>query len=786
MDNIKDIDHGNTNNSGDSHQSPPDHMGQISGDLNRPQKKVQSEEIIQNTEMPILVNDGTLLPNRYIGTGEDTQAIPSVGDIIESVLRFKRTILVVFLVIAVPAVIVIWVLVVPRYRAHAELRVRPIIPYLVFQTEESGKIPLYDSFVNTQVSIVMSSAVLRRVLDQSEIQDTLWYEKPPKSLISRLRGSTPTPLNRLGDALSARPRKDTEIIDITFIDSNAREAQLIVNVVLDQYIKYIGEMLDATGDKIYSQLVDQYKSLENEIAGREKIIAELRRTLGTGTPEELISGKRVRLDEAQARLELLQQSISLLEWEMEQDIAIGGNAIPVDVNDRFEKNLNYYEDAEWQRLNNNATTIRFNIANSHLTSRHPDSVLMEKELELAEEQLRLREEQLDERQLDRLKNLATIAETDNLSCEERLKYMEYKLARLRREEQLLNSELKKQQVEFAGLFESAQLLEKENNTLQHKRELFTAVRQRLDQKTMERNVPGSIEVLTRAGLTSQPYYDRRFAFTIMVVILALGMGSGLAYLKANRNQVIYTPEDMPQPMQAPFLGYIPETGSRKLIGKSIASRYEQTQLDQSRMIESIRIIRTALLSRLNGKDSTTIMVTSAAEGTGKSTFAMMLSKSLARLGKKVLLIDTDFKKMTLTKRYGLYGESGLIQSLHKRSVCEWHLCPTDTSGMTFMPAGKQGEDDMEFEEIANGAFKGCLNELRKQFNIIMMDSPPILPVADATILSSQVDGTIMVERENISNRSDIFSALTRLSSARGCLMGTVFIGSGSYEKYGYK
>jgi Mrp family chromosome partitioning ATPase len=68
----------------------------------------------------------------------------------------------------------------------------------------------------------------------------------------------------------------------------------------------------------------------------------------------------------------------------------------------------------------------------------------------------------------------------------------------------------------------------------------------------------------------------------------------------------------------------------------------------------------------------------------------------------------------------------------------------------------------------------------------MLDSPPILPVADATILSSQVDGTIMVERENVSNRSDIFSALTRLSSARGCLMGTVFIGSGSYEKYGYK
>jgi Mrp family chromosome partitioning ATPase len=103
-----------------------------------------------------------------------------------------------------------------------------------------------------------------------------------------------------------------------------------------------------------------------------------------------------------------------------------------------------------------------------------------------------------------------------------------------------------------------------------------------------------------------------------------------------------------------------------------------------------------------------------------------------------------------------------------------------------MPVGKQDEDDLEFEEIANGAFKACLDKLRKQYNIIMLDSSPILSVADATILSSQVDGIVMVERENISHRSDIINALARLGSAGGRLMGTVFIGSSSYKQYGYK
>jgi len=789
MDDLEDKNNGNMNSGEDSQQSSPDPIGQTSGDLSKPQKKVQSEEIIQDAKMPTSVADATLLPNQFMGTSKGTQTFLSVGDIIELMFRFKWTILVVFLIVTVPAVAAIWTLVVPKYRAQAELRVRPIIPYLVFQTEDSGKIPLYDSFVNTQVSIIMSSAVLQRVLDQSEVQETIWYKKSPKSLMSRLRGSTTSPINRLSNALSARPLKDTEIINVAFINSSAKEAQLIANTVLDQYIKYIGEMSDATGDKIYTQLVDQYKSLENEIQGREQSIAGLRKTLGTGTPDELISGKRIRLDQTQARLDLLQQNITLLEWEMKRDITGDSNDVLAAATDRVQKQLKYYEDVEWRKLDDNVKTIRFNIANSMITAKHPDSVRMEKELEFAEEQLQLREEQLDKQRLDRLNNLAgvsTIPGADSLSYEERLIYMEHQLARLKLEEQLLGNELKKQQVEFAGLFENAQLLDKENNTLLHKRELFSAVRQRLDQKTMERNVPGSIEVLTRASLSSQPYNDRRVAFTVMVLVLALGAGSGLAYLRAGRNQVIYTPKDMPYPMQAPFLGYIPLTGTRRLVGKSLASQYEQTQHDQSSMIESIRIVRTALLSRLNGKDGTTILVTSAAEGTGKTTFTMMLCKSLARSGKKVLLIDTDFKKMTLTKRFGLYDESGLIQSLHQRSVCEWHMYPTDTSGVNFMPAGKQDEDDVEFEEIANGAFKTRLDKLRKQYNIIMLDSSPILAVADATILSSQVDGTIMVERENTSHFSDIINALARLGSAGGHLMGTVFIGSGSYKQYGYK
>jgi len=447
--------------------------------------------------------------------------------------RQSILLLVVFVLVAAPAIASIWTQVVPKYRARAEVRVRPIIPYLVFQTEDSGMIPLYDSFVNTQVSIMRSLTVLQRVLDQQEVQETQWYKKPRKSLVQRLRGKPATPpMERLRDALSVQPRRQTEIIDVTFMDSSAKDAKLIVDTVLDQYIRYIGKKSDATKDALYRQLVDQYKSLENEIQGRGRITAQLSRSLGTGTPQELVSGKRVRLDETQARLSELRQSIALLEWErkkledlMKQTITDESNDVPV----RMENQAKYYEDAEWRKLDVDMRTIHHKIATSQLDPNNPDIIRTTNDMKFAKELLRLREVQLDKQWRDRLRNAAGVPITttvaSGLSYEEASIYLEHQLARAKHEEQLLLAEFEKQQAEFEGLFESAQLLEKENNSLQRKRELFGAVRQRLDQKNMERNVPGSIEVLTRAFVPSEPHKDRRIVFTAMALVLgSIGVG----------------------------------------------------------------------------------------------------------------------------------------------------------------------------------------------------------------------------------------------------------------------
>jgi len=367
----------------------------------------------------------------------------------QSILALSVLVLLTVLVIAA-----IWTQVIPQYQARAEVRVRSVIPRLVFRTEDNGRIPRYRSFVNTQASIMKNPAVLQRALDKQEVQETQWYKSPPKSLVQRLRGNpADPPMERLRDALSVRPRPRTEIIDIAFDTSDAKDAKLIVNSVLEQYIKYIGEMSDATSDKLYRQLVEQYKRLETEIVGIEKMCADFRKSLGTGTPQELISARRVRLDATQARLSELRQNIAVLEW--------------------------------------------------------------------------------DRKQLEDLVKQATTGD-GNEPPVDATGGMEHQLARAKHEEQVLCAESKKQQAEFQGLFDSAQLLEKENSALAQKRELFDAVRQRLDQKNMERNVPGPIDVLNWAVSSSEPYSDRRVLFTVIAFVLCLGMGSSMVFLLRRR------------------------------------------------------------------------------------------------------------------------------------------------------------------------------------------------------------------------------------------------------------
>jgi succinoglycan biosynthesis transport protein ExoP len=782
MDNLEDSKKSDSNSKKVTRKRAPASKSQANGITDKLNGGVQPADNMLATAKPTVLTDMPFMANQFMGTPGTLQAAPSIGHIVKSMLRFKWTFIIVFILVSIPAVLFIWTQIVPKYRAKGEVHVRPIIPRLVFNTEDNGMIPLYNSYVNTQVSYIRGTEVLQRALDQKEVQATQWYNNPSKALMRKIRGNQTPPLERLRDELSALPRRGTEIIDVSFTAEKSEDARVIVDTVLEQYLKYTRELKNDSQDELYQQLEQQYRTLEVEISGREKTLANLQKLLGTGNPQQVVSSKKIRLEQTQADLNKIRQDIALLDRQVKQTqttsqdsndgaVAAVGTVEP--------KKPEYYEDPEWHRLDNEVRTLQHQIDNSPLNSNQPESIRAEKDLAFTKESLERREKQLDEQWNNKLNELlgVSIDGSDGSGVIDKTKSVELQLEQAKLNEQLLLTDLESQRKDFNDFFDRTQNYEREMSELESRRGLFETVRQRRDQKAMERNVEvGTVEVLMGAFVSSRPYNDRRVVFTAMAICMALGMAGGIVYLRSIKNQAIFTSREIPQPVQVPILGNLPVTKLKGILDDEVSSL----------MTESIRVVRTALLSRLNGQGFTTLLVTSATPGTGKSTFTMLLGKSLAQAGKKVLVIDADLKKMALTEQFiELPDNPGFVRALRDPSKYKQNIFQAYNMDLDFMPAGKSDEDDTVPEEIANGAFKTLIDKLRSRYNFVLLDGSPILPVADSIILSGQVDGTIFVERENISNRTNIINALERVRSADGQLLGTVFIGSESSMHYGY-
>ena len=682
---------------------------------------------------------------------------------LRSMLRYRWTILGVCLLVALPVIVGIWVFVVPQYSAYAEIRVRPIIPRLVFKTDENGRIPFYESYLNTQVSVLRSPMVIQRVLDRPAVQQTRWYQQPPGSGLSKLV----TPLERLREVLWIRPRPQTEIIDVSMTARASKDTAVIVNAVLDEYLRYSREASDASNDALHSRLREKVKSLRAEIDGLERVAMESRKKLGTNLPDELISSRQMRIDTLREKRDEIRRELATAKWQLEQLSGITGEAPSTETDEPPAADQRSYDgDPEWRQLNLAAQRARFqqDAARDRFGPQHPTMKQLQNEGKRAELALRTREGQLDMQWQTGPKAVGDAVSGGPMAMT--VDGLDRRVQQLSIQETLLQDDLARLEREIDETFGTAQILAREDERLGSRRRLREAVEVELGRREMERNLPGSIEVLSRAYPSSVPSQDRRSLFTVVAAIFGLAAGLGAAFLRMTRGAHIHELGDVPAGDEMPFLGQLP------LLRKDEHCPPEDSPVQA----EFIRMIRTAVLERLGPGSGQVVLITSAGPHSGKTTVSVMLGRSLAQCGKKVLLVDADLRNPSLSKRFGVEHEPGLIASLRSNDVDRAGIFETETSRLSMIPAGRptMGSD---FELIANGTLVACMAQWRQEYDIIVLDSSPVLPVADARILSHHADGTIMVVRAEHCRRPDVMEALTSLSSAGARLLGTVFLGT---------
>jgi capsular exopolysaccharide synthesis family protein len=247
-------------------------------------------------------------------------------------------------------------------------------------------------------------------------------------------------------------------------------------------------------------------------------------------------------------------------------------------------------------------------------------------------------------------------------------------------------------------------------------------------------------------------------------LLGLALGVAAALLRGLLDRTVRTPEDLRERLSAPVLGRIPAGSLKK------APLLSEGNQDWVRA-EAFRQLRTNLQFVDIEKPVTVLAVTSSLPAEGKSSTAANLAITFSEAGKRVLLIEGDLRRPVLADLFKLEGAVGLTNVLAHQVQLDDVVQQWGTHGLHFMASGPIPPNPSEL--LGSEAMVKLLVEARSLYDLIVIDTPPLLPVTDGAITAAGADGAIVVVRYGKTHATEIERALENLRAVDARLLGTV-------------
>lgn len=201
--------------------------------------------------------------------------------------------------------------------------------------------------------------------------------------------------------------------------------------------------------------------------------------------------------------------------------------------------------------------------------------------------------------------------------------------------------------------------------------------------------------------------------------------------------------------------------------------------------EAYKIGRTNICFALPDEPSSLLIVTSSWPMEGKTTNCINLAVTFAQTGAKTLLIDCDLRKPRIAKVFGITSKMGLSNALRNFCTVEEAIHSTQYENLFVMPSGHIPPNPAEL--ISSQELKDMLTELKKEYQYILIDTPPVNLLADALLLASYASGTILVARQGITDHKSLQEALEKLNFSGAKVLGFILNDAtdeeGSYYRY---
>ena len=317
------------------------------------------------------------------------------------------------------------------------------------------------------------------------------------------------------------------------------------------------------------------------------------------------------------------------------------------------------------------------------------------------------------------------------------------------------------------------------------RELYNALLQRYKEIGVASGVGvNNISIVDKAELPTRPSSPKLYLNLILAVLAGMAFSAAVVFILEQSSESLDNPEDVARLLRVPLLGSVPKT-SHETAMDAIRDR-------KSHLVESYFSIETALRFSTDHGVPRSLSVTSSRAGEGKSTTSMALAVLLARAGKKVVLVDGDMRSPSVHELLGLRNVVGFSNFLSGDDQLDQMLQPVNEFGMVAMAAGPNPPNAAEL--LGSDRLEALLKRLGDRFDHVIIDSPPVMGLADSPLIGYRVEGVIFTIESHGTRAGMVRVALSRLLDTNVRLLGAVLtkfeqkrahMGYGYGGEYGY-
>ena len=663
-----------------------------------------------------------------------------------------------------------WKLVPPsKYTARSLIRVATTPPKIVFDTHEAGT--NYFTYQRTQVTLVKSRLVIN-----SAIRD------PKVAALATVKEQA-DPVEWLEKALMVDFPGGSEILQVALSGDRPDDLALLVNSVIDSYMDNVvnREARDRLGR--HEGLKKIYEQYQTGLESKRKVLKQLAESLGSSDKQTLALKQQFALDHlSQTKSELMQIQSELRRAQIElgaleaEGGADGPEAQGVDAREAY---VQQQVDANPDVVEAKGRMIKawksFSEANRIVRQDH-DAAYVKAKDDYARAKKAWETNRAKFRTIvaARLAGQGQAGLSPVSQVQRRVALLKVYDDSLRREMEQLNASISAFSKDSLDLQSQQDQMAIINDTAKRVGSLVEAIE-------VEFKAPARIEVYDRAEAPRTKDEMKKVKMTA-----ASGFGSfaivvlGITFWES-RARRIHTPEEVVRTLGMTIVGALPTMPDR--FRRTWRRRGDdQDRRDLSAMTESINAARTMLLHASRAESIRVVMVTSALKGEGKTSLSGHLAASLSRAGHRTLLIDCDLRSPAIHRLFDLEPGPGISELLRREARAEDVIRSTVSGGPSVITAGKA--DAQAIQMLALDALDSIFRDLKRDFDYILVDSAPVLPVADSLLISQQVDAVIFSILRDVSRIPKVYAAYERLSMLGVRMLGAVVSGAdGHYGSY---